>query len=151
MAYEKQTWTTGEVITEEKLNHIEEGIAGVFTLTKTDFLSLYAMIQGMGNQIAPVSADDAGEFTISTEGFSAGYYFCNEPAKSINLVGAAAGSNKPKIMFMADHGFSGVFVNGVLATRLDSNVIDDGSITLYSVQFIGDSCVIGPVGPQLWN
>jgi len=27
MAYEKQTWTTGEVITEEKLNHIEDGIA----------------------------------------------------------------------------------------------------------------------------
>lgn len=28
MAYEKQTWTTGEVITAEKLNHMEDGIAG---------------------------------------------------------------------------------------------------------------------------
>ena len=28
MAYEKQTWTTGEVITETKLNHMEDGIAG---------------------------------------------------------------------------------------------------------------------------
>lgn len=28
MAYEKQTWVTGEVITEEKLNHMEDGIAG---------------------------------------------------------------------------------------------------------------------------
>lgn len=27
MAYEKQTWTTGEVITAEKLNHMEDGIA----------------------------------------------------------------------------------------------------------------------------
>lgn len=27
MAYEKQTWVTGEVITEEKLNHMEDGIA----------------------------------------------------------------------------------------------------------------------------
>lgn len=27
MAYEKQTWTTGEVITQEKLNHMEDGIA----------------------------------------------------------------------------------------------------------------------------
>lgn len=26
MSYTKQTWTTGEVITEEKLNHMEEGI-----------------------------------------------------------------------------------------------------------------------------
>ena len=27
MAYEKQTWATGEVITQEKLNHMEDGIA----------------------------------------------------------------------------------------------------------------------------
>lgn len=27
MAYEKQTWVTGEVITKEKLNHMEDGIA----------------------------------------------------------------------------------------------------------------------------
>lgn len=27
MAYEKQTWQTGDVITQEKLNHMEEGIA----------------------------------------------------------------------------------------------------------------------------
>lgn len=27
MAYEKQTWATGDVITEEKLNHMEDGIA----------------------------------------------------------------------------------------------------------------------------
>lgn len=27
MAYEKQTWLTGEVITKEKLNHMEDGIA----------------------------------------------------------------------------------------------------------------------------
>lgn len=30
--YEKQTWTTGEVITQEKLNHMEEGIASGGTL-----------------------------------------------------------------------------------------------------------------------
>ena len=28
MAYEKQTWVTGETITEEKLNHMEDGIEG---------------------------------------------------------------------------------------------------------------------------
>lgn len=28
-AYEKQTWVDGETITEEKLNHIEEGIANI--------------------------------------------------------------------------------------------------------------------------
>ena len=38
MAYEKQTWVTGEVITKEKLNHMEDGIAnsgGVVTITAT--------------------------------------------------------------------------------------------------------------------
>ena len=29
MAYEKQTWKTGDVITEEKLNHMEDGISNV--------------------------------------------------------------------------------------------------------------------------
>ena len=28
MSYEKQTWTTGEVITAGKLNHMEDGISG---------------------------------------------------------------------------------------------------------------------------
>lgn len=28
MAYTKQTWTTGDTITAEKLNHMEDGIAG---------------------------------------------------------------------------------------------------------------------------
>ena len=28
MAYTKQTWTNGDVITAEKLNHIEDGISG---------------------------------------------------------------------------------------------------------------------------
>ena len=51
MAYQKQTWVTGETITEQKLNHMEDGIANtilavdatveevegdlVFTLDKT--------------------------------------------------------------------------------------------------------------------
>ncbi len=29
MAYEKQTWNDGDIITKEKLNNIEEGIAGI--------------------------------------------------------------------------------------------------------------------------
>lgn len=35
--YEKQTWKTGDVITEEKLNHIEDGIAscGMFVVGST--------------------------------------------------------------------------------------------------------------------
>lgn len=30
MDYEKQTWVVGEVITAEKLNHMEDGIANLY-------------------------------------------------------------------------------------------------------------------------
>ena len=35
--YEKQTWNTGDIITEDKLNHIEDGIAscGMFVVGST--------------------------------------------------------------------------------------------------------------------
>ena len=42
MAYEKQTWVNGETITQEKLNHMEDGIAnaggggGVFVIHVSD-------------------------------------------------------------------------------------------------------------------
>ena len=36
MAYEKQTWATGQVITAEKLNHIEDGIEAVEQEIPTD-------------------------------------------------------------------------------------------------------------------
>lgn len=39
MAYNKHTWTTGETITAEKLNNIEEGIADSNVLTITSTLS----------------------------------------------------------------------------------------------------------------
>lgn len=37
MAYEKQTWAKGDVVTSAKLNHMEDGIAagGVYTVTST--------------------------------------------------------------------------------------------------------------------
>lgn len=37
MAYTKQTWATGEVITQEKLNHAEEGIEGAYETFKVTF------------------------------------------------------------------------------------------------------------------
>ena len=40
MSYEKQTWTTGDVITAEKLNHLEDGIESggmmIVTITGND-------------------------------------------------------------------------------------------------------------------
>ena len=36
MAYTKQTWETGQVITAEKLNHMEDGIEGAYPLVLTN-------------------------------------------------------------------------------------------------------------------
>lgn len=53
MAYEKQTWTTGDVITQEKLNHMEDGIAnaGGGGGVATDFSSIFPAFVGWGNDI----------------------------------------------------------------------------------------------------
>lgn len=73
MAYEKQTWVTGEVITKEKLNHMEDGIANGgssyfrvnvtsanfnYTLDKTWAEIKNAVDSGM--IVMPVDADEAG-------------------------------------------------------------------------------------------
>ena len=59
--YEKQTWNTGDVITEEKLNHIEDGIAtggGIYT---------YGEVPLFDGEVTTVSDDSpyaGGEITL---------------------------------------------------------------------------------------
>lgn len=48
--YEKQTWVTGEVITKEKLNHMEDGIASAGGGTNTEIIKL-GNVQSMGGGI----------------------------------------------------------------------------------------------------
>ena len=48
MAYEKQTWVTGEVITKEKLNHMEDGIANSSSGTNTEIIKLGTVNMGGG-------------------------------------------------------------------------------------------------------
>lgn len=42
MAYEKNNWQTGDVITKEKLNHMEEGISNAGNL----YLTLTPLVDG---------------------------------------------------------------------------------------------------------
>lgn len=48
MAYEKQTWTTGDVITQEKLNHMEDGIAGAGSSGNDFEFPTYPIVAGVG-------------------------------------------------------------------------------------------------------
>lgn len=57
MAYEKQTWNTGDVITAQKLNHMEDGIAGgtpMMSVTHAELLAIRnagTLIPGMQYRI----------------------------------------------------------------------------------------------------
>ena len=46
MAYEKQTWVTGEVITKEKLNHMEDGIADAGTSSSQEVIEICGDVKG---------------------------------------------------------------------------------------------------------
>ena len=58
MAYEKQTWTTGDVVTAEKLNHIEDGIDGAY-LEPEPPTPTPASIQF-------IAMDEIGEYTFNS-------------------------------------------------------------------------------------
>lgn len=75
MAYEKQTWNTGDVITQEKLNHMENGIAdgsngGTMLITLSpiqigmEFSKTFAEIkEALVNGIIPVVVVTLGSTT----------------------------------------------------------------------------------------
>ena len=46
MAYEKQTWKTGDLITESKLNHIEDGIANAGASSSQEVIEIYGDVKG---------------------------------------------------------------------------------------------------------
>lgn len=58
MGYEKQTWANGEVITDTKLNHMEDGIASCGGLQKVAHLSLYNKYQLTFNSGMNISTGD---------------------------------------------------------------------------------------------
>lgn len=60
MAYTKQDWTTGEVITEEKLDHMEDGIAQ----NASDISSLNTSLSVLGSVVT-----DEGTATIDNSKF----------------------------------------------------------------------------------
>lgn len=75
MAYEKYTWVTGEVITQEKLNHMEDGIAEAFTDDmKEALLACFDHVAWADDSgAARVAALRAALYDISLESISAVY------------------------------------------------------------------------------
>jgi len=83
MAYEKQTWINGDVITQEKLNHIEDGIEDAYELpsvTETD----NGKVLGVEN----------GAWSVVNGGGDAGYE-CTETVIFNETVTTATSSQMP--------------------------------------------------------
>lgn len=66
MAYEKQTWTTGEVITQEKLNHMEDGIEDAYelpTVSASDNGKFLGVVDGVWSVVNGGGGDTGYECT----------------------------------------------------------------------------------------
>ena len=90
MSYEKQTWQTGDTITAEKLNHIEDGIAGAGgggvlvvygTVDDDDIMTLDHTWQEIYDAGAAFLCEQGGEnekmvACLIGVGLDAGEYYC---------------------------------------------------------------------------
>lgn len=82
MAYEKQTWATGDTVTAAKLNHIEDGIAAnnkfIVTLTPNDeTFSGGVMDKTVGEIKQAVDAGMEVWFQVRLNANLTGLYVCN--------------------------------------------------------------------------
>ena len=58
MGYEKQTWNTGDIVTAEKLNHIESGIDGAYLEPEPP--------EPTPSGVQFIWADDIGQYTFNS-------------------------------------------------------------------------------------
>lgn len=119
MAYEKQTWQTGDVVTSAKLNHMEDGIAGassggggVFVVNVTTTYdeqehAIYTCDKtagevwtALGNGSVVFSGDIAGGLFYGN--FLGAYYYPDDPeleyefnVEGIGVLYAASASDYP--------------------------------------------------------
>lgn len=73
MAYDKYTWNTGETITKEKLNHIEDGIGDndtAITQLGTSITNLATTVNELGNKSKYEIVDDGDGLEIIVGGDS---------------------------------------------------------------------------------
>lgn len=108
MSYEKQTWATGDVITAEKLNHMEDGIAGgtlviggfsysdnnelTGTSDKTWQEIYNAMVAGVRCVVVIAGTDGCSQLTITASFHVGGRYSfsINHPAGSYTATTTSA-------------------------------------------------------------
>lgn len=92
MSYEKYTWVTGEVITAEKLNHMEDGIAAAnaapiksITIENTteNLVVIYECLNDEGKYVEPVGDDiQTDDYIVVSAGDTATVYYVEPEAGS---------------------------------------------------------------------
>ena len=98
MAYEKQTWQTGDIITADKLNHIENGInsAQVYSVSEVvRFSGSVTMVEDEGTYYADIDCDlsDAPEQIKVT--FDGTEYICEKISFDSGFAYGGVGESEP--------------------------------------------------------
>lgn len=104
MAYTKNTWASGDVVTSAKLNNIENGIAsgGVLVVTDTNGVLDKTWAEIVGASLAVLIAENAGGMCVYTlalygqsEGQGYGVVFYNAMISDGNTYSCASPTDYP--------------------------------------------------------
>ena len=127
MSYTKQTWATGDVVTAEKMNHIEDGIADAFTFIDPDY-SLGERVVVVPETIVTFSLVEDTDLYMSGA----------DPISNIEI-----DWNSVYTVTWDGEEYDGIFING---HKLSLN-----QTSTYMIRSLGNSAVIEETSPYYTN
>lgn len=110
----------------------------VVPVSKSDLLSLYAVMLGIANvNVTKLDANDAeGNFSAGT-----GTKICSEPLKSLNFTGASG-----TIYFVAAYDYEGFSVSGTKVATATVTAPEQDAATLYKAVLSSGTVTVTKVG-----
>lgn len=112
----------------------------VVSVTKTDLITLYALILKVGSvSVTKLAATAPGEFTQATNSATV---ICNEPVKTFDFAATATAGT---VYFVPALDYEGFSLAGVATETAGAEVEADGS-TLYSATLSSSTVTIAKVG-----
>ena len=118
MAYEKHTWETGEVITAEKLNNLEDGCNRTMYVTVyQDEDTLEEKCSKTSTEIIEAIENGLNVMLVTTE---EGWNYVSH----VQNYGTDIGSEYPVVVFVWTH------INDTSCSQMVTNVASDGTISM---------------------
>ena len=119
----------------------------IVPVTKTDLLSLYAMILKLTMTavvVKPLAAEDVVGNFIVNDGDAETMFVLNQPAKTVNFDGVTA----VQVAFVADYDFDGFRIGGETVAATGDAVDADG-VTLYTAVLLNGAVNVKKVVPPV--